>query len=176
MSRTKKIIRNIFIIIILSFYLMSWLGLSFTPLKAYEKVERSNHYGPSQIVHIENYKNNKFILGKYDRWISCSTMKRALLFFWVAESTPITVENDKSLALCYTWYYYKPILKGYGFINDKNIKKVEVTLTNGDIVTQTEFYDDMFLMVYDSENKGDIFFDTIKGYDAENNIVFESEY
>lgn len=176
MSRSKKVIRNCIIIIILAFFLMSWLGLSFTPIAAYEKVERGIHYGPSQIVHIENYKSNKFILGRYDRWVSCSNVKRAFLLFWAAESTPIIVENNKNKALCYTWSYYNPILKVFGTINDEKIKKVEVTLSNGNIVTQTEFYDNLFLLICDTKDMGNIYFDAIRGYDRENNLVFESEY
>ncbi len=175
MSRTKKTIRNILIIIILSFFIMSWLGLSLTAIAAHEKSERGIHYGPSEIIHIENYKNNKFILGKYDKWVSCNTVKRVLLFFWAAGDQPVGFENDKEKALCYTWYFSRPIFRAYGIINDKNIKKIEVTLTNGTVLTQTEFYDDLFLLVYDTEEEGDSYFDLIRGYDAENNIVFESE-
>ncbi|MDF2512716.1 MAG: hypothetical protein K0S04_2582 [Herbinix sp.] len=176
MSRSKKLIRNIFIIILLSLFLIAWLGLSFTPLSVYKKVERGNHFGPSQIVHIEDYKNNKFILGRYDRWVSCSNVRRALLFFWAAESVPITIENDNNKALCYTWSNYNPMFKVHGVINDEKIKKVEVTLSNGDIISQTEFYDDLFLLIYDTKIKGDIYFDSIRAYDGESNIVFESEY
>jgi hypothetical protein len=176
MSRSKKVIRNVFIIIILAFFLLSWLGLSFTPFKAYEKAESGSNYGPSKIVHIENYKNHKFILGRYDRWVSCSNVKRAFLLFWAAESTPITVENDKNKALCYTWSFYNPMLKVFGTINDDKIKKVEVKLSNGNIVTQTEFYDGLFLLIYDTEDMGNIYFEAIRGYDIDNNIVFESEY
>ncbi len=176
MSRSKKVIRNTLIIIILAFFLMSWLGLSFTPSAAYKKAERGSNYGPSKIVHIEKYKNNKFILGKYDRWISCNNVKRAILLFWAAESTPITVENDKNKALCYTWSYYQPILKVFGAINDKGIKKVEITLSDGTIVSQTEFNDDLFLLIYDTKDMGSIYLEAIRGYDMENNIVFDSEY
>ncbi|HHV09075.1 MAG TPA: hypothetical protein GXX75_02200 [Clostridiales bacterium] len=173
MSRTKKIIRNIFIITILSFFITSWLGLSLTPLAAHKKSERGIHYGPSEVVHIEDYKNSKFILGKYDKWVSCNTVNRVLLFFWAAGSQPIGFENEKGKALCYTWLYSNSIFKAYGIINDKNIKKIEVTLTNGKILTQTEFYDDMFLLIYDKEDGKDTYFDSIRGYDAENKMIFE---
>lgn len=176
MSRSKKLVRNIIVIILLSFILGSWFGLSLTPLSAYEKTEKGIHYGPSRIIHIEKNKKNQVILGRYDKWISSCTLRKVLFFFWAAESVPISIENDNSKPICYTWSYYNPTIKVYGFLNDNRIDKIEVTLTNGEIITQTEFYDNLFLVTYDNDNKGDVYFKALRGYDAENNKIFESEY
>ena len=82
MSRNKKIIRNIVVLGILFFVFLKATGLYLIPLSAHENSERSIHYGPSEVVHIEDFDEGKYILCKYDKWISCNTVKRELLFFW----------------------------------------------------------------------------------------------
>ena len=176
MSRIKKIIRNIFIIVILSFLTITQLGLHFTPLSAHESSERSINYGPSEVIHIEDFKDGKYILGKYDKWVSCDTVNRTLLFFWSAGNQPIGIENDKTKKVCYTWsssYYY---FKAYGIINDKSVKKIEITLSNGNVLTQTEFYKDLFLLTWETKEKGNVYIKAIRGYDVEDKLVYEDEY
>jgi hypothetical protein len=177
MSRIKKIIRNIVIIVILSFFTITQLGLHFTPLSAHESSERSINYGPSEVIHIEDFKNGKYILGKYDKWISCNTVNRTLLFFWSAGSQPVGFENDKTKKVCYTWLLTSyNNFRAYGIVNDKDVKKIEVTISNGEVLTQTDFYEDLFLLAWTSKGKENVYFRGIRGYDSEGNIVFEEEY
>lgn len=176
MSRIKKIIRNIFIIVILSFFIITRLGLHFTPLSAHESSERGANYGPSEVIHIEDFENGKYILGKYDKWISCDTVNQALLFFWRAGNQPVGFENDKTKKVSYSWSLSSYYFKAYGIVNDKDVKKIEITLSNGDILTQTDFYEDLFLLTCKAKEKGNIHFKAIRGYDADNNIVFAEEY
>ncbi len=176
MSRIKRIIRNIVIIVILSFFTITQLGLHFTPLSAHENLERSIHYGPSEVIHIEDFENGKYILGKYDKRVSCDIVNRALLFFWSAGS-PVGFENDKTKKVCYTWLLTSyNNFRAYGIVNDKNVKKIEVTISNGKVLTQTDFYEDLFLLAWTSKGKENVFFKGIRGYDSEGNIVFEEDY
>lgn len=177
MSRPKKILRNIIILVILFFIFLKSSGLYLTPLSAHKASERSIHYGPSKVVHIEDFDKGKYILCKYDRWISCNTVKRSLFFFWSFGSQVIGIENDLSKPLSYTWSGgVREFYKVYGIINDDRIKKIEVTLNNGDILTQDEFYEGMFLVTWKYINTNFIDFAGIRAYDEENNMIFEEMY
>ena len=176
MSRIKKIIRNVVIIVVLSLFTMNRLGLYFTPLSAHENSERSINYGPSKVIHIEDFEKGKYILGKYDKWVSCNTVNRVLLFLWGAGDQPTGFENDKTKAVSYSGSYSNQFIKAYGIVNDKNIKKIEVTLSNGDILSQTNFYEDLFLLTWESKENRSVSIEAIRGYDSENNQVFKEEY
>ncbi|MGN9164845.1 hypothetical protein ACTNDY_06105 [Tissierellaceae bacterium HCP3S3_D8] len=178
MSRNKKILRNIFILAILNFIFFRVSGLYLTPLSAHEESERSIHYGPSEVVHIEDFDDGKYILCKYDKWISCNTVNRALFFFWRYRNQPTGFENDKTKVIGYTWDMSYNNYKVYGIINDDRVKEVQITLKNGESLTETEFYDDLFLFTwkYDKDSYYDRVVNNIKAYDADGNIVFEDEY
>lgn len=176
MSRSKKVVRNIIVLIILFFLFLMGSGLYLSPLSAHEHSERSAHYGPSEVVHVENFDKGKYILGKYDKWVSCNTVNRELFFLWRFGSQVTGFENDKTKAIDYTWDMSRPYYKLYGIINDDKVKKIEITLNNGKIFTQTEFYDDLFLFTWRSDNNEDWNFKNIKGYDSDSNIIFEDEY
>lgn len=175
MSRLKKVIKNI-IILALLFLLFFWRsGLYLSPLSAHEHSERSIHYGPSQVVHVEDFDGGKYILGKYDKWVSCNTVNRELFFFWRFGNQPIGFENDKTKAVDYTWGSSYQNNKLYGIINDERVKKVEITLSSGKIFAQTEFYSNLFLFTWKSNNNESWDFENIKGYDSGNTIIFEEE-
>lgn len=177
MSRNKKIIRNIVILIILFFVFLKGTGLYLKPLSAHENSERSIHYGPSEVIHIEDFDEGKYILCKYDKWVSCNTVKRKLFFFWRFGNQVTGFENDKTKALDYTWGMSDENYKFYGIINDDKVEKVQITLNNGKVFTDTEFYEDLFLFTWKADNDDQSwYFNNIKGYDSNNNIIFEDEY
>jgi hypothetical protein len=176
MSRIKKIIRNIFIIVILFYLITILLGLHFTPLAAHESSERGLNYGPSEIIHIENYKNVKFILGKYDKWVSCDIVTRTLFFFWGSGGQSLGFENDETKKVCYTWSGHNQYISVYGFINDKSVKKIEVTLSNGEVLTQTNFYKDLFLLTWESKNKENMYVNAVRGYDIDDKLIYVDKY
>jgi len=173
MNRLKKAIRNIIILIILCLLFLKSSGLYLTPLSAHEHSERSIHYGPSEVIHIEDWDGGKYILCKYDRWVSCNTVNRTLLFFWSFGNQPTGFENDKSKAIDYTWGASRQYWKLYGIVNDDRIKKVEIILDNGQVLTQTDFYDDLFLFTWKSPENDSVYYVSIRGYDADNNVIFE---
>ena len=176
MSRLNKVIRNILIIAGMLFLFFWRSGLYLSPLSAHEHSERSIHYGPSEVVHVEDFDGGKYILGKYDKWISCNTVNRELFFFWRFGNQPIGFENDKTKAVDFTWGGSYQNYKVYGIINDDKVKKIEITLDNGKVLTQTEFYDDLFLITWSSNVAENLNFIKIKGYDSGNNVLFEEGY
>lgn len=175
MSRTKKLVRNILIIAIMFFIFFWCSNLYFTPLAAHEHSERSIHYGPSKVIHTENYEKGKLILCKYDKWISCNTVNRSLLFFWSFGSQPVGFENKKEYPLDYTWQMSDQYYKLYGAVNDKKIKKVQITLSNGETKVQTDFYDDLFLFTWKCPENADIYSTKVQGFDAGNNEIYTND-
>lgn len=172
-NRFRKIVRNVIVCSLLLFLFLMRSGLYLTPLSAHEHSERSIHYGPSKVVHIENFDKGKYILGKYDKWVSYDTVNRRLFFFWGYGNQPTGFENNKNKALDYTWMSSEENCILYGSINDNRIKKVEVTLNDGTILTQTNFYDDLFLFTWKSKS---INFIDVKGYDSRNNLIIARSY
>lgn len=174
MNRKKKVARNIFILIILSIIIFTRV-LYLTPIAAHEASERSLHYGPSKVVHVEDFDGGKFILSKYDKWISCDTVNRSKSFFWYFGSRK-TVENEQNKPLDYGWGMddrYGTML--YGVINDDRISKVELQLEGGSTLSQTDFYDgDMFLFIWENDFT-QIWLNSIKAYDALGNLILEEE-
>ena len=120
MNRKKKVVRNIVILIILSILTFT-RGIYLTPLAAHKASERSIHYGPSKVVHIEDFDGGKYILCKYDKWISCNTINRSLFFFWTFGNQVTGIEVDKDKPLDVTWSNSYGSYKLYGIVNDKNI-------------------------------------------------------
>lgn len=171
MIRLKKIVINIILISACLYIFLKITSLYLSPLSAHEHSERLSHYGPSKIIHIENSTNNKYILGKYDKWISLNTINRYLFFFWNG-TNPIGFENTKSKAIEYTWYNSYKALKIYGIINDERITKIEVILDNGATTTITEFYEDLFLYIADTNQFGH----TIRSYDINDELIYEIVY
>lgn len=180
MSRNKKLLRNIVVLIIIYFILFPKYNLYLTPLSAYRASEKSSHYGPSDIAHIQDHSDGKYILAKYDRWLSANSVRRSLFFFWTIGDQYLGFENDPLKDVVYTWGMNNEVdYKIYGIINNDDIKKLEIILKDGSKFTQTEFYDHMFLFTWTNENnKNDsyISFLDVKGYDKDNNLIFEEEY
>jgi len=173
MNRKKKVVRNIVILIILSFIIFTRV-LYLTPIAAHEESERSLQYGPSKIVHFEDFDGGKFILGKYDKWITCEPVNRYSLFWTVGNR--VTVENDQNKPLVYGWIMddrYGTML--YGVINDDRISKVELQLEDGSTLSQTDFYDgDMFLFIWENDFT-QIWLNSLKAYDDLGNLIYEED-
>lgn len=178
MSRNKKIIRNIIVLCVLLFVLLKITGLYLSPISVHKSSERSIHFGPSDIIHIEDFDGGKYILCKYDKWVSCNTIKRTLFLFWSFGGQEIGFENDKTKAIDYTWNMSKgDYYKLYGIINDNKIAKVEINLNNGIKFTESKFYEDLFLFTWQADLEDqDWYLKNIKGFDSDNNIIFQKEY
>ncbi len=176
MSRGKKLLRNMIVLGLLLYVFLNRSSLYLNPLSAHEDSERSIHYGPSEVVHIENFEGGKYVLGKYDKWVSCNMVSKVFFFLWGFGSDPTGFENDQTKAVDYTWAAINHNFKLYGIINDDRVKKIEITLGNGKVLIQTDFYDDLFLFTWRDTLDEDWNFKNIRGYDANNNIIFEEEY
>lgn len=173
MTRLQKIFRNLIILLVLFFIFLWGSGLHLSPLAANRASEKSIHYGPSEIVHVEDFPKGKYIIGKYDKWFSISTINRRMGIFWgFANITPgIEINLDQAINYMYTmsgdYYSY------FGVINDESITKIELVLDNGDILTETKFYDQMFIVVGNSPNNKFPYLEAIRGFDSKDNLIFE---
>lgn len=174
MNRVKKTVLNIIAIVALFFIIISFSGLHLTPLAAHRASEHSIHYGPSEIVHIQAFTGGKYILGKYDKWISCNTIHRVGLVFWRFGSQVTGIENDPSKPVNYTFGMSQEKYRLYGIINDSKISKIEVVLKNGEVL-EASYYDDMF-MLWGNHDDFHSAFDLLKAYDSNNNLLLESTY
>ena len=175
MNRQKKVIRNLILLIILFFIFINRSGFYSSPMSAHQNSERRIHYGPSEVVHIEDFEDGKYLLSKYDNSVSCNTVKRFLIFFWTLEE-PIGFHNDITKPLNYYSNNSYSNWKAYGIVNDDRIKRVEIILEDGKALTQSKFYDDLFLFTWESNDNRSQGFKIIKGYDANYNVIYEKEY
>ncbi|SDH49347.1 hypothetical protein [Desulfosporosinus hippei] len=174
MSRSQKIVRNLVIFLGLCLLFITQTALYLTPLSAHEHSERSLLYGPSEVVHVEDFDEGKYILAKYDRWYSCNSVERTLGLFWRSGGGSIGTENDKTKAVAFSWSASYEHCVAYGIINDDRVKRIELTLSNGQVLTQTKFYDRMFLILWTDKNNNN-YFEKLIGYDASDKVIFESE-
>lgn len=171
MNRQKKLMRNIVLLLILGVILFSGGPLYLDPMAAHRASERSIHYGPSEVVHVENFPGGKYYLGKYDQWISCNTVNRTLGIFWRFGSQVTGIEVNEEKPVSYTWSYSEDRRKAYGVLNDKRTKRLEVHLTDGTVLTQRVFYQEMFLLTWTGEAE----FSKIVAYDSTDAVIFEEE-
>ncbi len=176
MNRKKLIIRNTVIILILFFLILNRTGLYLTPLSAHENSERSAHYGPSKIVHEQDFGKGRYYLCTYDKWVSCNTIKKELLFFWRFGNQVTGFENDVSKPIDYSWGATDKYHNFYGIRNDENVAKVEITLENGKIYSTSDFYEDLLLISWAESDNQSFYFRNIKAYDINNNIIYEEEF
>ncbi len=181
MSRRNKVLRNLLILAVLIPLAVSRSGLYLSPLSAHRSSERSIHYGPSTVVHVQDFDQGRYYLCKYDKWISCDTIRRAFLFFWRFGNQVTGVENDPEKPVCWTWDSRDTHCKAYGILHDNQVKKIELTLDDGSVLTQSDFYDDMFLLTWaDEKRKGERNphgrqVRDIKGYDSGGLVVYEDQ-
>lgn len=176
MSRNKKILKNI-IILITCFALLNNLSYyKLSPLAAHKASEKSAHYGPSQIVHIEDFEEGKYILCKYDNWISCNTVLKDFGFLWRFGNQPTGIENKKEKAVEFT-FSISEYGKLYGIINNPSITKIEVKLNDGTKIEKTKFYKDMFLFTWVNKKSNNyLILDTITAYNNSGEVVFSETY
>lgn len=179
MSRLRTSLRNIIVVIILSFVFISRSGLYLTPLSAHENSERSMHYGPSEIVRIEDFEEGKYILCKYQKWVSCDTVKKRLLFFWSFGNQVTGFENDRSKAVNFTWSGSGGPsglnFRCYGIRNGGNVKKIELTLRDGKIFSTEDFYEDLFLITWKASDDDGTYIRSLKAYDENSAVIFEEK-
>lgn len=176
MNRSKRILRNLIILIVLFFMFLRSTGLYLTPLAAHRASEKSIHYGPSKVVHVEDFTEGKYILGKYDKWISANTVNKGLFFFWRMGNGATGIENDLTKDINISYGMSGDNYKYYGIINDDRIKRVEILLDNREVLSETEFHEDMFIFAGSGPNNEFPYVKHVKGYDLEDNLIFEEEY
>lgn len=182
MTRSKKTIRNLLLLIILIPLFMGLNGLYFSPIKALHASERDLHYGPTEIVHSFDYGGMRYFLGRYENYITFSPIKRSLGIFW-RYGGGFGSENRPERPIFYGYRNDGSQLMLYGVLNDENIAWVEIEKTglNGKIAKKKidEFYENLFYLIWESEEDdipqpGSIVESKITAYDVEGEIVYET--
>ena len=152
-----------------------------SPIKVFEITEQCFHYGPSEIIHIEDYRDGKQILASFqDQWISCYTIENRYLIFWrlATSGGPVAVhEIDRSIPIDFAWSTTgEGSYKFFGSVNDQKIKKIEIEMTDGTLLTQDELYDGgLFLILHENMMENRQFYEFIRGYDSDDHLIYEKE-
>ena len=175
MTRKKKIIRNLILIFIVLFVFFNTSGICLSPVSAHTFSDRRFHYGPSEIIHIEDVEDGKYFLCKFDKWISCDYIQKTMLFIWsMGSGSPTGIENDISKGFVISGGSYSGGKNYrnfiYGIINNRSITRVEIVFKNGDKLTQTTFYNGMFIITWRNEKGWNI--DAVNGYDSDSNLIY----
>lgn len=174
MTRIKKIFRNIIIIFSLLLLLILKLNLYSNPISAHKASEKTIHYGPSEIVHIQDFDNTKYVLTRYDNWFSCNTIDKKLGFLWQPSGDPRGDEINKAEPISYRWTISYLNYKVYGIVNDTDIKEVHIITHKGERLVQNTLYDNMFLLVGTIPTYDVIRY--IEGYDKDGNLIYSEPH
>lgn len=154
------------------------LDLSLTPLAAFRQDEKRRYYGPSEVVQIQKFGHMAYGVGKYDRWYSFQEISK-LYFVWQIPFDIKIVENDinKSISARVAYDSFGNYNVAFGIVNDMNIKKIEISLENGKILSQSNIMEGgLFLLPweqgFDGSNYDGIM---IMGYNSQNKLLFEEK-
>lgn len=182
MIKMKKLIRNIIILSVLILLINIDTPFSFTPLAAHKRSEKSANYGPSVIIKTQSLNGKKLYLCKYDKWFSLDTVQREFLGLWFPGDGPYGIEADTTKAID---YYYRTdgsnnhrTYEFFGKVNDKKIKSVSLEIElngNPKKLELNKLYEDLFMFVFEEDNKLKCEMKVITGYDSSSNILFEKK-
>ena len=187
MTRSKKTIINILIILLLFPLLMYVNGLYFSPLVALHASERDLHYGPSQIVHSFDLDGKRYFLGTYDNYITFSPIKRSLKFFW-AYGGGFGLENPMDVPFFANYRRDDDNWLVYGAVNDPKIKEIKLEVVSSletpafppSSISIEDFYEGLFYSSWKMEDSQDWdYFDiriSLKAFDSDGLIVDEIEF
>ena len=89
---------------------------------------------------------------------------------------PVGFENDTYQKIDYSWRGWEDYSIFWGSINDKDITKIELDLRDGSTMTETEFYDGLFVFSWKPEKLQIPAFTEVRGYNTEGELVFEDIY
>lgn len=171
MNRKQKIIRNSIILIGFSFLMFTRSYLYLDPMTAFRASERSNHYGPSEVVYMESFPGGKYIVGRYEQWISQSEINRVFGIFWRIGNGHIGIEIKENQPLTYVLSQSDYGFRVYGIITDSKIAKIEVYTLDGSMLTQSDFHEGFFILSWEEDAE----FQKIMAYDASGAVIFEEE-
>jgi hypothetical protein len=179
MNKKRKLIRNLFILLLMVIIVASFSAASLTPLSAHKRSERTGNYGPSIVVKSQSIKGGRLYLCKYDKWFSLNTVKRGFLGLWYAGDQVHGMENDTKLPISYSWGMntigkYRQA-KFFGIVNNPDIKSIKLEVKiNGQlkILEQKELYDNIFMFTWED---GEKLFEFVKitGLDKNSDVIYE---
>ena len=101
---------------------------SFSPIKAHEKLEKTQHFGPSKIVNTLGVRDGEIYLCRYKDWFAAQLFGKNL-FMWQPRAGEMGIQIDLSKDITYNWYAARikdnPMTVNlYGYVNDPQISKI----------------------------------------------------
>lgn len=181
MIKKRKLARNLIFLTMLIFVYIILTGASLTPLAAHRRLERSENYGPSNIVKTQKIEGCVLYLCKYDKWFSLDTVKRGSLLLWYGNNIFVAEENTEpinftaSRSFVYSYYAVQNV---YGIVNDPNIKSVKLEIKHlhdpiFKTLEQNELYDNnMFWFVLDKSLSNYMLL-KLTGLDKDGKVIYE---
>jgi len=172
-KRLKKTLVNAIAIALMGFVLMSANGLFFSAESAHRASESGLHYGPSEVVHVQDFGGVRHFLCRYDSLISCDTIHRTLGIFWRKgnHSFGYLFKEDKPMDCIWDSALDKG--KIYGKVQDARIVRIEATLSDGQILQTDRFYDGLFLLLW--EGKG-VNPEMVRAYDQNGAVIAHRDF
>lgn len=172
MNRKRKIIRNLLIILIC--YVLSFSSyLHLTPNLAHKASEKSNHYGPSDVVYKTDYAKGKYYLSRYGDYFSCDIINRSFGFFWECRPNYQKIDPSSPVSTYWRMYDYNYWIY-FGVITDPSIAYLEFTYSSlKEPIVQNTFYDGMFLFHWESDTQNVTYH--LKAYDIHDNLIYEDD-
>lgn len=182
MTKKAKLIRNLFVLLVLILIIKTFSFGSFTALSAFKKGERAANYGPSRIVKTIELDGKVLYLSKYDKWYSLSTVRKGFLGLWYPDYGfhGVLYNEDAPIELIRSTSESSNHVSGifHGIVNDPNIKSVKCTIKIDDRIKeleQKELYENLILLTVD-EAGTNFEIVNIVGLDKDSKVIYEENF
>lgn len=120
---------------------------------------------------MESFPGGKYIVGRYEQWISKSEINQVFGIFWRIGNAYTGIEIKENQPLTYVWSQSDYGFHAYGIITDSKIAKIEVYTSDGSMLTQSDFHEGLFILSWEEDAE----FRKIMAYDASGAVIFEEE-
>lgn len=180
MNKKKKLTLQIVVLILILLSLFLQYQLFFSWESAYRHLETYEHFGPASEIHTLNDSGDRYILAKYDRWISIFYIYEQYGFFYrpgfMTDSLEIDKEADISLQTSVVHFNEREYLV-YAYAKDP-ITTLEVVRGDGSTITLEPLTDHIHIgyWLWESvEVNPELEITIVRGYDQEGELVYEEE-
>lgn len=179
MTKKAKLIRNIFILVVLFLIIKTFFFGSFTALSAFKKAEKASNYGPSKIVKTLELDGEVLYLTKYNEWCSLSSVRRGFLGLWYPRKGFYGELYNDEVPIYFSTKYSgndsNALITLHGIVNDSNIKSVKSTLKVDDRIIELEeknLEENIFLLSFQGECSNHEVL-TLIGLDKDSKVIYE---
>jgi len=193
MKKKKAIIINLIIIAFSLLVYMTVTGGAFTPEKAHKRQELTINYGPSEIVAVVKKGVDRFFLGQFNDYYSCSMVERGFLGLWYGKNKGMWgIKNDHDKPINVNQFSVRfddnsfDQVYVYGVINDKSIKRIDLDIdilgedaqklqTESIVITGSdEIFGNMFFSTIETKGMVEYFLKKrIAAFDQDGQLIYE---